>query len=340
MFDLRRIVGATVLTVVAFLASVAAADPTPADLTLADPTAERLLAEGRVDDAILLLRGRINSTPRDAESYSFLCRAYFMLAEWDPGIAACEKAVSLDPDNGEYHSWLGRIYGEKADHSNFITAARLAGKVRNEFEAAVRLNPKSVDARADLADFYVEAPGIVGGGTDKAHAQAREIAPLDSAQAHRVEARIAEKKKDYAAAENEYRIAIKVSEGKAGTWLNLAGFYRHTGRLAEMEDALGHATAPEMHRPDLLMGAAEMLIGTGRYLEAAQLLRRYLSSDATVEDAPVFKAHYLLGTVLEREGDKQAAVEQYRAALSLAKNFSPAQDALNRLMRQTKRGMN
>jgi cytochrome c-type biogenesis protein CcmH/NrfG len=322
MFVLRRIAGATVLSAVAFLSSAPAAEP----------TAGRLLAEGRVDDAILLLQGKVNSTPRDAESYNLLCRAYFMLAEWDPGISACEKAVSLDPDNGEYHSWLGRIYGEKADHSSFITAARLAGKVRNEFEAAVRLNPKSVDARADLADFYLEAPGIVGGGKDKAGAQAREIATLDPAQAHRVEARIAEKKKDYSTAENEYRIAIQVSGGKAGTWLNLARFYRHAGRFDEMEDAMRHATAPEMNRPDLLMGAAEMLISTGRYFpEATQLLRRYLSSGATVEDAPVFKAHYLLGTILEREGDKQAAAEQYRAALSLAKNFSLAQDALNRL---------
>jgi len=81
---------------------------------------------------------------------------------------------------------------------------------------------------------------------------------LISPQAHQVEERIAEKKKDYAAAENEYRIAIKVSAGKAGTWLNLAGFYQHAGRLADMEDGLRHATDAEMHRPDLLVGAAEM----------------------------------------------------------------------------------
>jgi cytochrome c-type biogenesis protein CcmH/NrfG len=321
MYDLRRIVGATLLTAAAFLSSVAATDP----------AVGKLLAEGRVDNAILLLLGKINASPHDAESYNYLCRAYFMVGEWDPGIAACEKAVSFDPDNSEYHSRLGRIYGEKADHSSFVSAARLAGKVRNEFEAAVRLSPKSVDARADLADFYLEAPGIVGGGKDKAEAQALEIAKLDPAQAHRVEARIAEKKKDYAAAENEYRLAIQVSGGKAGTWLNLARFYRHAGRFDEMEDALKHATAPEMNRPDLLMGAAEMLINAGRYLpEATQLLRRYLSSGATVEDAPVFKAHYLLGTILERE-DKQAAAAEYRAALSLAKDFSPARDALNRL---------
>jgi len=39
----------------------------------------------------------------------------------------------------------------------------------------------------------------------------------------------------------------------------------------------------------------------------------------------------LLGTILEREGDKEAAAEQYGAALSLAKSFYPAQDALSRL---------
>jgi cytochrome c-type biogenesis protein CcmH/NrfG len=327
MPDLRKFLGVAVLTATAFQSSLGAADPTGA----------KLLAEGRVDDAIVLLQGKIKSAPPDSESYNLLCRAYLMLGNLDPGIAACEKAVSLSPDNGDYHSWLGRIYGEKADHSSFITAARLAGKVRGEFETAVRLNPNSVDARSDLADFYLEAPGIVGGGKDKAEAQAQAIATTDPAQAHRVRARIAEEKKDYVTAENEYRLAIQTSGGKAGTWLGLAGFYQHRGRLDEMEDAMRHATAPAVNRPDLLMGAAQMLIKTGRDTpEAIQLLRRYVSSGATVEDAPVFKAHYLLGTLLEQQGDKQAAAEQYRAALSPAKSFSPAQDALNRLNHQTK----
>jgi cytochrome c-type biogenesis protein CcmH/NrfG len=323
MFGLRKLLGLAVLT---------AAAASYSSLAASDPTAGKLLAEGRVDDAILLLRSRINGAPNDAQSYSFLCRAYFMVGEWNPGVTACEKAVSLDANNGEYHSWLGRIYGEKADHSSFITAARLAGKVRNEFEAAVSLDPNSVDARADLADFYLEAPGIVGGGKDKAEAQAQKIAALDSAQAHRVKARIAEEEKNYGTAESEYRIAIQLSGGKAGTWLNLARFYRHVGRWNDMQDAIRHATAPEMNRLDLLMGAAEMLINAKRDLpEATQLLRRYLLSNATVEDAPVFKAHYLLGTILERNGDQQSAAEQYRAALSLVRNFSPARDALKRL---------
>jgi len=63
------------------------------------------------------------------------------------------------------------------------------------------------------------------------------------------------------------------------------------------------------------------------------LLRQYLASSSTVEEAPTFKAHYLLGTILEKQGDKRAAAQEYSAALTLAKNFSRAQEALNRVNR-------
>lgn len=330
MRTLRQLVGSMILLVGAIL---------PA--TASDPAAAKLLAQGRVDDAVLLLQNHIGNSPHDADSHLLLCRAYLQTGEWNSGIAACEKAVSLDPGNSDYHLWLGRAYGEKADHSNYFTAARLAGRVRDEFELAVRLNPASMDARADLADFYVEAPGVVGGGKDKAEAQAQEIAKLNPAEAYRVKARIAEQEKDYAAAENEYRIAIRLSGGKAGAWLNLARLYRHEARFEEMEDAIRHATAPEMNRPDLLLSAAQILIDSKRDLpEAEQLLRRYLSSGQTAEDAPLFRAHYLLGTLLERDGEKSAAAVEYRASLSLARNFLQAHDALNRLNLSAKSEMN
>jgi len=61
-------------------------------------------------------------------------------------------------------------------------------------------------------------------------------------------------------------------------------------------------------------------------------LKLYLSSP-TVEQAPAFKAHYLLGTILEKQGNREQAAEQYRASLSMAKSFSRAQAALERLNR-------
>jgi tetratricopeptide (TPR) repeat protein len=302
-------------------------------LAAADDSAPSLLAQGRVDDAINILRGQISLSPNDPEAHNLLCRAYFSLGDWDRGISNCEKAVTLEPNNSRYHLWLGRVYGEKADKANFITASGLAKKVHIEFETAVQLNPSNIDARTDLAEFYIEAPGIVGGGRDKAEAQAQSLSTLDPGKAHWVNARIAEKRKDAATAEKEYRAAIESSHGSASTWLHLAQFYKHAGRMDEMDDALLHLASAPLDQPDALVDAAHLLLDTNRNLpEADQLLRRYVSA-SMVEQAPAFKAHYLLGTVLEKQGDKQAAAREYRAALTLAKSFSAAQEALDRVNR-------
>jgi tetratricopeptide (TPR) repeat protein len=294
-------------------------------------TPQALLATGRVDQALTTLQQELQTSPT-AEAYNLVCRAYFELESWDAGIPACEKAVSLDPENGLYHLWLGRVYGEKADRSSFLSAASLAGKVRTEFERAVEFSPRNVEARTDLAEFYLEAPGFVGGGKDKARAEADQIVPLNPAMAHWVKGRIAERNKENTAAEQEYRAAIAASQSGARAWLNLAGFYRHMNRLDEMEQALHTMESSPPDHSAAFVDGASLLFRTGRDPAlAVRLLHRYIDSSSTVEEAPVFKAHYLLGEVLEKQGDRAAATEQYRAALAMAHSFRPAQEALKRL---------
>src|SRR5258708_5917024 len=295
----------------------------------ATPAVKDLLAAGRVDDAIQTVQQKIDHAP-DADSYNLLCRAYFTLEQWDRAISACERAINLDPQNSFYHLWLGRPSEEKPKKAGFLSAAGLAKKVRTEFERAVELNPSAPAARTDLAEFYIEAPGIVGGGKDKARAQADALTRLDPAMSHWSAGRIAEKNKDNDDAEREYRAAIAISHGGAHAWLNLAIFFRHTNRLDEMEQAIHTMESRPMDRPESLMDGASLLFRTNRDSAfAVRLLRRYLT--APVEEAPAFKAHDLLGQLLQRQGDRQSAIAEYRAALSLARSFSPAQENLKRL---------
>jgi tetratricopeptide (TPR) repeat protein len=302
----------------------------PARADTAAVTARELLAAGRVDDAIQSLQRQINRSPADAESYNLLCRAYFMLEEWDLGIPDCEHARDLEPNRSLYYLWMGRIYGEKADRTGFLSAAGLAKKVRLAFERAVELDPGSWEARTDLAEFYLEAPGIVGGGKDKARQQADSLMPLNPAMSHWVAARLAEKSKDTAAAELEYRAAIAVSHSSVREWVDLAIFLHRAHRIDEMEQALRHLDSAPVDRPESLVDGASLLLRTGRdYSLAVTLLRRYLS--APVEEGPAFKAHDMLGRLLERQGDSHAAMEEYRTALTLAHNYSRAQEDLIRL---------
>jgi tetratricopeptide (TPR) repeat protein len=64
---------------------------------------------------------------------------------------------------------------------------------------------------------------------------------------------------------------------------------------------------------------------------AAQLVRQYLASDSPSERYPYFQAHYVLGQALEKEGNIQGAIREYREALTLASNFPPAKEALSRV---------
>jgi len=311
------------LTLFSTILPVTQADATPADL----------LALGRVDEVIASSQSQLKASPKDAASYHLLCRAYFALEDWDHAIGACEKAVALAPENSDYHLWLGRAYGEKADRVNPFSAMSLAKKLRTHFETAVRLNSNNVEARADLAEFYIDAPGIVGGGVDKARGQASALMSISPAKAHYVNGRIAEKNKDQALAEREYRSAIEASHGNAGEWFDLALFYRHNGNFDKMENALNEAIKAPGNN-EVLVEAAEILLRSGRNLpRAGELVRQYIRSGNPSEKSPLFAAHYVLGRLLETQGDKKGAAQEYQAALTLASSFGPARQALERVSR-------
>src|SRR6201993_2640881 len=250
-----------------------------------------LLASGHVDEAVQVLEHQVRQAPNDASGYNLLCRAYFMMEDWDRGIANCEKARNLDPQNSVYQRWLGRNYGEKADRAGFLSAAGLAKKVRTSFERAVELAPNDWQARVNLGEFYLEAPGIVGGGKDKAREQANALMPFKPGLAYWMLGRIAEKNKDTAEAEKQYRAGIAATHSGARAWLELAIFFRHVNRLDDMEKALHEVENAPVDHHEALMDGASLLMRTGRDPALGiRLLQRYFAA-GTVEEGPAFKAH-------------------------------------------------
>jgi len=177
----------------------------------------------------------------------------------------------------------------------------------------------------------MEAPAVIGGGTDKALDQAKQISAVDPARAHWVYARLDEKKKDYGAAEGEYVQAIHLSNNYGSYWLNLANLYRQTDHWPQMESAIQRGVSSSNKSNAVYYNAATIYDHAGRNLpEAANLLRKYIAVGGS-DEAPIFQAHYLLGTILQKQGDKQGAAAEYRIALKLAGDYAPAADAMKKL---------
>lgn len=287
------------------------------------------LQAGEADKALAMLKP-LESGAGSAAAHNLDCRVLFTLEHWDGAVAECEKAVDLDPQNSDYHMWLGRALGEKANRATFLNAYSLGKRVRSEFEAAVRLNPRNAEAMADLAEFYYSAPGIVGGGIDKADKLAVQMDKIDAVRAHELRGRIAIQRKDYGTAEREFKQALAVSSHPAFQWVTLAAFYRKRQQWTEMENAIRACAKAGEHDPHAgvaLYDAASILTATNRDPGlAAKLLETYLAGPIKTEEAPATVAHTRLARLMAQRGDAAGAKREQTAALALAHDYRPAQD--------------
>jgi tetratricopeptide (TPR) repeat protein len=297
--------------------------------------ANAALQAGEADKALALLQTVPPSNEGASEASNLECRVRLTLEQWDAAISKCQEAAHLDGKNSNYHLWLGRAWGEKADRASFLTAYSLAKRARAEFEESVRLDPRNSDALADLGEFYEQAPGVVGGGIDKAEGIAAQLEGVDAARAHELRAEISEQRKDFEGAEHEYRQAISASKHPASHWISLASFYRRRKRWTEMEAAVHsgetaaeHDKAQSSHAGEALYDGASLLTETHRDPAlAAKMFDDYLAGSAKTEEAPAFVAHLRLARLKDQLGDPAAASRERAAALALANEYKPAEGA-------------
>jgi tetratricopeptide (TPR) repeat protein len=259
-----------------------------------------LLRDRKVNAAESAANALVAAHPADAEAHAL--RASVLVARDNPdeAVAAAEKATELAPANSEYQRQLGDTYGFAAMKAGMLGKMSYAKKSRAAFEKAVKLDPKNIAARTSLMGFYQMAPGVMGGGMDKAHAQAAAIKQLDAARGRLAYATLygAEKKYDLAFA--EFDEVLKASPD------DYAALYQ-VGKLA--------ATSGQ---------------SLDRGLAA---LRRCL--ELPVPEAAGTPghaaAHWRLGNILEKQNNPAGARAAYEAALQVDPKFTQAADSLKKL---------
>lgn len=244
-------------------------------------------------EAIALLKSSPDA--RGADAQFLLGRAWYQLGEYRKAVEALEKAAEARPDDANLWLWLGRAWGRRAETSNMLVAPSYASKSRQAFEKAVNLDPANKEALNDLFSYYLEAPGFLGGGFDKAQALVARIRALDPAEAEYALAQLAEKKKQYESAEAHLRRAAELAPRQVGRVIDLARFFARRGRIQDADRALAQAEQIAPGSPKVLFARAEFYVQTRRNpQEARRLIEQYLQSPLTPDDPPREEARKLL----------------------------------------------
>src|SRR5277367_638732 len=283
--------------------------------------------------AVLELQGAASKEPQNGEVQLLLTKSYLELQERDAAITSAERAVAIDPKSSVYHEWLGRAYGEKADHTSMFSAMGLARKTHREFEIAVELDERNFAARQALIEFDCAAPGMVGGGEEKAKPQIEKLQGMDASEWHYAAGNCRRQKKDLAAANAEFKLALESHPKSADLIFDIGDYAVRRGkgeRLIEVGE-LGGEVAPADPR-GMFYRAVGLILKQEKPEEAEKLLREYLKKAPTRSSYPRYAtAHEWLGRLYEDKGDKKSAEKEYQAAIQLDPKDKNVRESLKRV---------
>jgi tetratricopeptide (TPR) repeat protein len=238
-------------------------------------TAQSQFDAGNYKAALDTLSTALAKSPNDAPLHYWSARSNYELRDYDKAISESETAVKLDPKNAEYNRWLGRAYGAKAEQSRSFFLAR---KVKQAFEAAVRLAPGDIAARRDLMQYCVEAPWIVGGDKDKARQQIDAIAAIDPIQGKMARAAYLATDKQWKAAEAEYVSLIGQHPQNVDAYMEAADYFTGRNDANNLERVINAASQIGPQDPRLNYYRAVVLVLRQSELPtAAKLLQAYIS---------------------------------------------------------------
>jgi tetratricopeptide (TPR) repeat protein len=333
-----------------------------------DASPEALMEAGHWKRARAIAEPRYQANANDAPALYVLARIKQAKGDLDGALPMAEKLVQLDAKNADYRYLLAGIYGQKAERAGIFSQMGLARRFKKEAEAALLLDPKHIEARMGLIEFYMQAPGIAGGDKAKARQMADEILKMDPARGYLAQAVIArhEKKdgeleglykkaveanpqsypalmtlasfylsdaqKKYDLTEKIARDAQKLDPDRINAYSLLAGLFAFRERWQDLDAVLALA---EKNVPDNLApyyNAGRQLLSTGKDLPRAErYFRKYLTMEPEPTAPQHAHAHWRLGNVYEKMGRKAEAVKSLEVAVGLKPDLEDAKKDLKRL---------
>jgi len=289
----------------------------------------RAMVESKAPGALAAAEALAKATPKDANAWVLLVRARLQARQAEKAIAAGEKATALGANNAQAFYWLGNAYGSRIGEVGMLSKMTMAPKLRDAFEQAVKLDPALVDARSSLMEFYLQAPGAIGGGIDKARAQATAIARYDRVRGLMAQGRIAMHEKKPREALKAYEQAHALKPDDAQLKLALVVGYQEAKRWKEAYAMASKWSVDQPKTARAWYQIGRIASESGQYLpEGEAALRTFLKLGREPGDPEPKHARHRLAQILAKAGRKDEERAEWQAALKIDPKFKEAKDAL------------
>jgi tetratricopeptide (TPR) repeat protein len=250
----------------------------------------------------------------------------------DGAIKAAGAVLKAEPNNVAYLNAIGGLYCDKAQKANVLTRFSWANKCVGTWERAVAIDPKYIDVRFSLIQYYAQAPGIAGGGVEKAREQAKAIAALDAFRGELAWANLAQLEKQIDVAERHLKRAAEIDPtGMRGPGA-LASFYATQKRWAEANAVFEDRLAKNANDTFAAFQLARLLqMENGDQSRATRLFDQYLAAPAVPDGPSHADAWFRKGEILAKQGRKSDAATAFGEALKLVPGHPGATRALKQL---------
>lgn len=296
-----------------------------------DAEFQTLLKERKFQEVETLANARIAKNPGDELAIWYLTNVTANdKVKRETSIAKAETCVAVLPKSAKCHHAVGRLYGAAALSSGPLDMMKYASRIKDEFLLAVELDPGSYDARRDLNQYYLQAPGIAGGSVRKAINNADEMGKINPTLGKflRADVHIYEKEFDQA---EVLLTGVKPSQdeqtasGLTQGWVSL-GF----GLIGDKQIAKAQSLFERLVQGE--PANATLHFGLGRaQLEANALDAAIASFERALKIDSKLSAHYRLGIAYQQKGDKPKAIAALQQFLNYAPSGKSADDAKKRL---------
>jgi len=291
---------------------------------------KNLYDQRKYDQVKKVLQPIKKDNPDFAVSRYYLGRVAFDEKKYDDAADYFKEATETNDKVADYQVWLGDTYGTIAKDANVFKQGLLAPKMKNAWEAAIALDKKNISARLSLIQFYLQAPGFMGGSVDKAKEVANQLIKLKPAEGHYQMGTILLQEKKKPEAEKEFLEMVKLDTRYTP---NLANYYagqkQYDKAFALFEDAL--KKDPEDYLAIYQFGKTSALSGQ-RLDRGEEHMKKYLTSYSPKQNEPSHAgAKMRLAQIKEKKGQKTEAKKLFGEALNEDKNLKEAKEGLERL---------